>query len=96
MSEASIKCYMGSEEKEITQETLQSEMAKYLQMDNLSFLVGAGCSSNIVDKKETGIPLMKGLYNSFLKKSLISRLQVLSSMVNMTAILRKCLKLWVQ
>ena len=57
MSEASIKCYMGSEEKEITQETLQSEMAKYLQMDNLSFLVGAGCSSNIVDKKETGIRL---------------------------------------
>ena len=68
MSEASIKCYMGSEEKEITQETLQSEMAKYLQMDNLSFLVGAGCSSNIVDKKETGIPLMKGLYNSFFEE----------------------------
>ena len=70
MSEASIKCYMGSEEKEITQETLQSEMAKYLQMDNLSFLVGAGCSSNIVDKKETGIPLMKGLYNSFFEEKL--------------------------
>ena len=57
MSEANIKCYMGSEEKEITQETLQADMAKYLQMDNLSFLVGAGCSSNIVEGKETGIVL---------------------------------------
>ncbi len=65
MSEANIKCYMGSEEKEITLETLQADMATYLQIDNLSFLVGAGCSSNIVAEKETGIPLMKGLYDSF-------------------------------
>lgn len=69
MSEANIKCYMGSEEKEITQETLQADMAKYLQMDNLSFLVGAGCSSNIVEGKETGIPLMRGLYDSFFEEN---------------------------
>ena len=69
MSEANIKCCMGSEEKEITQETLQADMAKYLQMDNLSFLVGAGCSSNIVAGKETGIPLMRGLYDSFFEEN---------------------------
>lgn len=69
MSEAKIKCHIGTEEKEITQETLQAEMAKYLQMDNLSFLVGAGCSSNIVDEQETGIPLMKGLYKSFFEEN---------------------------
>lgn len=69
MSEAKIKYHIGTEEKEITQETLQAEMAKYLQMDNLSFLVGAGCSSNIVDEQETGIPLMKGLYKSFFEEN---------------------------
>lgn len=65
MAETSIKYYMGSEEKEITQAALQSEMAKYLQIDNLSFLIGAGCSSNYVEERETGIPLMKGLYEAF-------------------------------
>lgn len=57
--------YSGGEKKEISQETLQAEMAQYLQMDNLSFLVGAGCSSNIVDGKETGIPGMSALYHAF-------------------------------
>ena len=40
MAETSIKYYMGSEEKEITQAALQSEMAKYLQRDNLDSLKG--------------------------------------------------------
>lgn len=65
MAEAGIKYYLGNEEKEITIQALQAEMANYLQMDNLSFLVGAGCSSNIVDGSETGIPLMRGLYDTF-------------------------------
>ena len=53
---------------EMTIETLQNEMAQYLQMDNLSFLLGAGCSSNIVDGMETGIPGMAVLYKSFFEK----------------------------
>ncbi len=65
MEERTINCYKGKEKKEISLETLQSEMAQYLQMDNLSFLIGAGCSSNIVDSKETGISGMAALYKEF-------------------------------
>ena len=45
----SITCFKGKERADISIEALQSEIAQYLQMDNLSFLLGAGCSSNIVN-----------------------------------------------
>ncbi|MBR7001446.1 MAG: SIR2 family protein [Neisseriaceae bacterium] len=65
-----ITFYKGSEEPEkLSIEKLKNEMAKYLQVDNLSFLLGAGCSSNIVDKKETGISGMAGLYQKFFEKN---------------------------
>ena len=57
--------YCGHNQEEISKEVLQTEMAQYLQMDNLSFLIGAGCSSNIVDDQETGISGMTELYRSF-------------------------------
>lgn len=60
-----IRYYKGNIRTEITIDALQNEMAQYLQMDNLSFLLGAGCSSNVVDGKETGIPGMAVLYQSF-------------------------------
>ena len=43
-------------------------MAQFLQLDNLNFLVGAGCSSNIVDGTELGIPGMASLYSGFFAK----------------------------
>lgn len=63
----SINYYKGNTKVEMTIEAIQNEMAQYLQMDNLSFLLGAGCSSNIVDGNETGIPGMKVLYELFFK-----------------------------
>lgn len=61
----SITCFKGKERADISIEALQSEIAQYLQMDNLSFLLGAGCSSNIVNGIETGIPGMGALYDGF-------------------------------
>lgn len=65
MEENNIICFRGKEKSETTISALQTEMAQYLQMDNLSFLIGAGCSSNIIDGKETGIPGMAALYDGF-------------------------------
>lgn len=59
----------GNVKKEMSSEALQNEISQYLQMDNLSFLLGAGCSSNIVAGKETGIPGMAVLYNNFFENN---------------------------
>ncbi len=64
-----INYYKGSVKTAMTSEALKNEMAQYLQMDNLSFLLGAGCSSNIVADKETGIPGMEVLYKSFFESN---------------------------
>lgn len=55
-------------EQKISLEELQNEIAKALKIDNLCFLIGAGCSSMIQEEKEIGIPTMLGLYSGFFER----------------------------
>lgn len=65
MIEEMVTYIKGSEKNEIPVETICNEMAHILQIDNLSFLIGAGCSSYINEGKEVGIPGMRSVYNDF-------------------------------
>lgn len=52
-------------EQKLSLEELQNEIAKALKIDNLCFLIGAGCSSMIINSAEIGIPTMAGLFDGF-------------------------------
>ena len=52
-------------EQKISLEELQNEIAKALKIDNLCFLIGAGCSSMKIKSAEIGIPTMAGLFDGF-------------------------------
>jgi hypothetical protein len=65
-----IQFKRGSESKRVSLGELKTEMAKVLQIENLSFLIGAGCSSCVdiaPDGKEVelGIPVMAPLFDNF-------------------------------
>ena len=47
-----ISYFKGKSEIKIDLEYLKNEMAQFLQLDNLNFLLGAGCSSHIVNELE--------------------------------------------
>lgn len=65
MADKNICYYRGKEKQDISLESLCNEVAQFLQIDNLSFLIGAGCSSNVIDGRETGIPGMAAIYDGF-------------------------------
>ena len=65
MAENNISLFKGKNKKMVSDDVIKSEMSQYLQIDNLNFLIGAGCSSHIVDDIEQGIPGMKNLYDNF-------------------------------
>lgn len=67
MSDKNIIYIKGREKQAVSIDTVCNEIAQLLQIDNLSFLIGAGCSSNIVDGNETGIPGMAAIYSRFFK-----------------------------
>lgn len=65
MADKSICYYRGKEKQDVSLESLRNEVAQFLQIDNLSFLIGAGCSSNVIDGLETGISGMAKIYSGF-------------------------------
>ena len=68
MEDKNISFYKGKRETKVDEQFLKNEMAQYLQMDNLNFLIGAGCSSHMPDGTELGIPGMVSLYKDFFAK----------------------------
>jgi hypothetical protein len=67
-----IRFIKGSNEKLITATELRNEISQCLQIENLNFLIGAGCSSFMVDeagnKAEKSIPTMAYLAKEFYEK----------------------------
>lgn len=69
MADKSICYYRGKEKQDISLEALRNEVAQFLQIDNLSFFIGAGCSSNVINGQETGIPGMAAIYDGFFSEN---------------------------
>lgn len=67
-NDKNISYFKGKIETKIGIDSLKNEMAEYLQLDNLNFLLGAGCSSHIENDIEYGIPGMANLYKGFFKE----------------------------
>lgn len=64
-----ISYFKGKNETKIDIETLKNEIAQFLQLDNLNFLLGAGCSSHVDDGVEKGISGMRNLYKGFFEEN---------------------------
>lgn len=61
-----IKLIKGNREYNVSIDELATEIAQCLQIENLNFLIGAGCSSFCdTEGKEQAIPTMAGLANQF-------------------------------
>jgi hypothetical protein len=60
-----IRFIKGSRELLITASELRNEISQCLQIENLNFLIGAGCSSFVSGGDEKSIPTMAGLTRAF-------------------------------
>lgn len=67
-SDKNILYYKGKNKINVDIDYIKTEMAQFLQLDNLSFLLGAGCSSHVKEGVEHGIPGMSNLYKGFFEK----------------------------
>lgn len=65
MDDKNVNFYKGKSKKIVDEQFIKNEMAQYLQVENLNFLIGAGCSSHVLDGIEMGIPGMRSLYEDF-------------------------------
>lgn len=66
MDTATINFYKGNHKSAVSVDELANEIAQCLQIENLNFLIGAGCSSYRDDTgAEKAIPTMVGLAREF-------------------------------
>ncbi|WP_373484467.1 SIR2 family protein [Acetobacterium sp.] len=69
MEEKSIRYFKGSLEQNVDISFVKKELSQYLQIENLNFLIGSGCSSHLKDGQELAIPTMYSLYENFFKEN---------------------------
>ena len=66
MDTSTINFYKGNHKSAVSVDELANEIAQCLQIENLNFLIGAGCSSYRDDTgAEKAIPTMVGLAREF-------------------------------
>ena len=66
MDNQTVNFIKGNKKAIVSVEELAAEVAQCLQIENLNFLIGAGCSSLQTDAgEEQAIPTMVGLANEF-------------------------------
>ena len=59
----------GQNENKVDIDTLKNEFAQYLQIENLNFLIGSGCSSCVIKGAEQAVPTMYTLFENFFSKN---------------------------
>jgi len=64
-----IRFIKGNTEKLVSATDLRNEISQCLQIENLNFLIGAGCSSYRVGGKEMSIPTMADLATKFYEQN---------------------------
>lgn len=64
--EEKVIYYQGATRIEKSIEEVQKTISQALQMENLSILMGAGCSSFYIDGQEAAISTMAGLFQDFI------------------------------
>ncbi|WIV11095.1 SIR2 family protein [Proteiniborus sp. MB09-C3] len=65
MNSEIINFYKGKAKNEVTLEITKKEFAQCLQVENLNFLIGSGCSSFVKNGEESAIPTMNTLAKRF-------------------------------
>lgn len=60
-----VNCFVGNNSRVESVEYVRNEISNQIQVPNLNFLIGSGCSSYLLDQKEMGIPVMRQMYLDF-------------------------------
>ena len=65
METENVIFYKGKAQSSVSLDVMKKEFAQCLQVENLNFLIGSGCSSFVIDEVEKSIPTMWTLAKRF-------------------------------